>query len=168
VRSEVLPLSAPLVPSLAPLADELCRHVLVVASHFISSVLSQSAFVIGTGGTSAANAGAMKAAAAKSAISVFITSPWVHFSRSTFLLNEEKRADCRDGSWSRLQPGGRIFLRAEILDLAPDTGTLLNAADVAAATARAAAKTLKNAPKARPPTEIINGWEPKVQQAIQS
>jgi hypothetical protein len=72
VRSEVLPLSAPLVPSLAPLADELWRHALVVASHFISRVFSQSAFVIGTGGVSAANAGAMKAVAAKSAISVFI------------------------------------------------------------------------------------------------
>jgi hypothetical protein len=79
VRSEVLPLSAPLVPSLAPLADELWRHAFVVASHFISSVLSQSAFVIGTGGASAANAGAMKAAAARSAISVFITLSLVHF-----------------------------------------------------------------------------------------
>ena len=45
---------------------------MVVASHFISRVFSQSAFVIGTGGVSAANAGAMKAVAAKSAISVFI------------------------------------------------------------------------------------------------
>ncbi len=59
--------------------------------------------------------------------------------------------------------------RAEILDLASDTGTLsLNAAEVPAATARAAAKTLKKARKARPPIEIINGWEPKVQRAIQS
>ena len=79
----------------------------------------------------------------------------MHFSCSTFLLNEEKRADCRDGSWSRLQPGGRNLHRAEILDLAPDTGTLsLNAADVPAARARAAAKKSKKARKARPPIEI--------------
>lgn len=59
--------------------------------------------------------------------------------------------------------------RAEILDLAPETGTLsLNAADLSAATARVAAKTLKKARRARPPIEIINGWEPKVQQAIKS
>ena len=59
--------------------------------------------------------------------------------------------------------------RAEILDLAPGTGTFsLNAAKVPAATARAAAKTLKKARKARPPIEIINGWEPKLQRAIQT
>ena len=59
VRSEVLPL----VPSLVPLEAELWMHAAVALSHFMSLVLSQSAFVIGTLGASAANAGAVNATA---------------------------------------------------------------------------------------------------------
>ena len=50
VRSEVLPL----VPSLVPLEAELWTHAAIALSHFMSFVLSQSAFVFGAAGASVA------------------------------------------------------------------------------------------------------------------